>query len=168
MLWYSTLMKAVSRIEWELICHVKAGNDEYDRRRTHMQAGEKARAHIKFEEISKKRKRDEASISEPHPNPMTLGKSNHSNDPAANTLSSRSARGEPNLDSSQEDSSYKSSSEQGKSKRARKNKKRKRRKHPAKGDAESSKNAGESPNRINLFILMDVVQSYMFQPKRPK
>lgn len=123
------------------IKHALAGNEEYDQKRAQLQAGEKARAHIRFEELSKKRKRDEASKLESNLDLRPFGGSSHSNNPAAYTLASRSAQEEPNVNSSHEDSSYKSSSEQGKPKKTRKHKKRRRRKNSGKGDAEPSQNA---------------------------
>lgn len=123
------------------IKHALAGNEEYDRRRIHLQAGEKARSHIKFEEISRKRKRDEAGKPESSLDLRAFGGSDHSNDPAVYSLASISAQEKPNVDSSHEDSSSKSSSEQGKPKKTHKHKKGRRRKNSGKGEAKSSRNA---------------------------
>lgn len=155
--WYFTFNKATCKIKWKLICYVKAGNEEYDRRRTQLQAGEKARSHIKFEEISRKRKRDEAGKPKSSLDLRAFGGSEYSSHPTAYTLTSRSAPEEPNVDSSDDDSSSKSSSEQGKLKKKRKHQNWKRRRNSGKGEAKPSQNASKSPIRNHFFLLIAIV-----------
>lgn len=56
-----------------LIWDDKAGNETYDRKRVHQQANEKARAHIRFEETSKKRKSEDTETSSPTANSQLIG-----------------------------------------------------------------------------------------------
>ncbi|KAL8794781.1 MAG: hypothetical protein Q9195_002735 [Heterodermia aff. obscurata] len=57
------------------IKHALAGNDKYDLERAQQQAGEKARAHVKFEQLAKKRKRWDDQASVPNPNYQFIGAS---------------------------------------------------------------------------------------------
>jgi exosome complex protein LRP1 len=56
-----------------LIGDDKAGNEIYDRKRAQQQADEKARAHIRFEETSNKRKLEDTAISSTAANSQLIG-----------------------------------------------------------------------------------------------
>lgn len=66
---------------------IEAGNEAYDRKRAQQQAGEKARAHIKFEEISHKRKRDDVEEPGLDSNGKVAGDSRTSNEQAVAPIS---------------------------------------------------------------------------------
>lgn len=56
-----------------LIGDEKAGNDTYDRKRAQQQADERARAHIRFEETSNKRKSEDTAMSSTAANSQLTG-----------------------------------------------------------------------------------------------
>ncbi|KAG7007729.1 exosome complex protein [Physcia stellaris] len=55
------------------IKHALAGNDKYDLKRAQQQAAERARAHVKIEQLSNKRKRKDGEGSTPNPNSQLIG-----------------------------------------------------------------------------------------------
>ncbi|CAF9931020.1 MAG: hypothetical protein HETSPECPRED_007773 [Heterodermia speciosa] len=55
------------------INHALAGNDTHDLKRAQQQVGEKARAHVKFEHLSNKRKRGNDQASVPNSNYQLIG-----------------------------------------------------------------------------------------------
>lgn len=56
-----------------LIGDEKAGNEVYDRKRAQRQTDEKAKAHIKFEETSNKRKSEDKAVSSSAANSQLIG-----------------------------------------------------------------------------------------------
>ena len=99
-----------------LMSDPKAGNETYDRNRAQKQAGEKARTHIKFQQTSNKRKRDDVVPPTSDPNSQLVGATSSlsSRSPGASeaTLFSKPNRASPVPDKPAEESSAESPSEQ--------------------------------------------------------